>query len=154
MSSKKRLPVRKATATVAAAAGASSLLGDIEQLIREARHSAAVAVNVSQTKLYGSIGKRVRDEVLGFQRAGYGEEIVATLSRQLVSEHGRGFERKNLHRMAQVAEVFPDQPTVAALWRQLSWSHDGVDCGDWLRRSARRRQFPRPRPSNASEASA
>jgi hypothetical protein len=53
----------------------------------------------------------------------YGEPIVATLSRQLVSEFGRGFEDKNLRRMLQFAEAFPDEAIVATLWRQLSWSH-------------------------------
>jgi uncharacterized protein DUF1016 len=57
------------------------------------------------------------------ERATYGEQIVATLSRQLVADFGRGFEKKNLHRMMQFAEAFPDEAIVATLWRQLSWSH-------------------------------
>ena len=122
-SSKKALPVRKASASAAPAVAAPGLLHDIEHLIREARHSAAVAVNMSLTMLYWRIGNRMRLEVLGSQRAGYGEESVATLSRQLVAEHGRGFERKNLHRMVQFAEAFPEEPIVATLWRHLSWSH-------------------------------
>ena len=84
---------------------------------------AAVAVNVGLTMLYWRIGKRIREDVLALQRASYGEEIVASLSRQLASEYGRGFERKNLHRMVQFAEAFPEEAIVAALWRQLSWSH-------------------------------
>jgi predicted nuclease of restriction endonuclease-like (RecB) superfamily len=101
----------------------TGLLGDIQQMIVEARHTAAVAVNVSLTMLYWRIGRRIREDVLAGGRAGYGDEIVATLSRQLVAEHGRGFERKNLHRMVQFAEAFPDEQIVATLWRQLSWSH-------------------------------
>lgn len=62
-------------------------------------------------------------EVLGNERATYGEQIVATLSRQLVSEFSRGFADKNLWRMMQFAEAFPDEEIVAALSRQLSWSH-------------------------------
>jgi len=102
---------------------ASGLLADIQQLILDARRTAAVAVNSALTSLYWRIGTRVREEVLGSQRAGYGEEIVATLSRQLMANHGRGFEPKNLHRMVQFAEQFPDEQIVATLWRQLSWSH-------------------------------
>ena len=92
-------------------------------MILDARRTAAVAVNSALTSLYWRIGTRVREEVLGSQRAGYGEEIVATLSRQLMANHGRGFEPKNLHRMVQFAEQFPDEQIVATLWRQLSWSH-------------------------------
>lgn len=73
--------------------------------------------------LYWRVGKRIRDEVLREQRADYGTQIVATLSRQLSAEYGRGFEEKNLRRMVQFAEVFPDEAIVATLWRQLSWSH-------------------------------
>jgi predicted nuclease of restriction endonuclease-like (RecB) superfamily len=61
--------------------------------------------------------------VLGSGRAEYGEQIVATLSHQLVLEFGRGFERTNLTRMVKFAEAFPDEKIVATLSHQLSWSH-------------------------------
>ena len=35
--------------------------------------------------------------------------------------YGRGFGEKNLRRMVQFAEAFPDERIVAALWRQLGW---------------------------------
>ena len=99
------------------------LLKDLRQLIGDAQHAAALAVNISLTALYWRIGKRIREEVLGAKRAEYGEQIVATLARQLAAEYGRGFEEKNLRRMVQFAEAFPDEAIVATLWRQLSWSH-------------------------------
>ena len=37
--------------------------------------------------------------------------------------HGRGFGEKNLRRMVQFAEVFPNAGIVAALLRQLGWTH-------------------------------
>ncbi len=46
-----------------------------------------------------------------------------TLSRQLVLEYGKGFNDKNLRRMIQFAEVFPDEQIVVSLIRQLSWTH-------------------------------
>jgi hypothetical protein len=61
--------------------------------------------------------------VLGSERAAYGEPIVATLLRQLVADYGRGYSEKNLRRMIQFAEAFPEEEIVATLWRQLSWSH-------------------------------
>lgn len=57
--------------------------------------------------------------LLGGERAAYGGEIVVTLSRQLAADHGRGFEEKNLRRMAQFSEVFPDEEIVAMPWRQF-----------------------------------
>jgi hypothetical protein len=41
----------------------------------------------------------------------------------LVAEYGRSFSAKSLARMIEFAEVFPDEPIVATLSRQLSWSH-------------------------------
>jgi predicted nuclease of restriction endonuclease-like (RecB) superfamily len=99
------------------------MLKDVRALIVEARHKTTVVVNVGLTALYWKIGKRVAEEVLGKERAAYGEQIVATLSRQLVTEFGRGYEEKNLRRMIQFAEAFPEDEIVATLWRQLSWSH-------------------------------
>jgi predicted nuclease of restriction endonuclease-like (RecB) superfamily len=114
---------RKAPITAAPEAPPQHLLADLRQLIDASRQSAAIAVNMAQTMLYWRVGQRILEDVLGHRRAGYGQEIVATLSRQLVQEYGRGFEEKNLRRMLQFAEVFPDEPIVATLWRHLSWSH-------------------------------
>jgi len=101
----------------------AQLLDEVRQLIVAARRQAAVVVNLGLTALYWQIGRRIRHEVLGSERAAYGEQIVATVSRQLVAEFGRGFTDKNLRRMVQFAEAFPDEEIVATLWRQLSWSH-------------------------------
>lgn len=92
-------------------------------MIEEARSAVAVTVNAGLTILYWQIGKRINEEILRGERAEYGEEIVATLSRQLVEAYGRGFTEKSLRRMVQFADSFPDNRIVAALSRQLSWSH-------------------------------
>lgn len=99
------------------------VLRDVRELITEARRQTAVAVNVGLTVLYWRIGKRLSVEVLKSERATYGEQIVATVSRELVAEFGRGYTEKSLRRMIQFAESFPDEEIVATLWRQLSWSH-------------------------------
>jgi predicted nuclease of restriction endonuclease-like (RecB) superfamily len=99
------------------------LLPELRQLIQAARHTASVAVNSALTTLYWQIGMRIRREILREKRAVYGEEIVHALSAQLSEEFGRGFEEKNLRRMVQFAEVFPDEQIVAALRRQLGWAH-------------------------------
>ncbi len=102
---------------------APDLLTDLRQLIEQARQLAAVAVNAGLSLMYWRIGQRIRTEVLGGQRASYGAEIVATLSRQLVADYGRGFEEKSLRRMVQFAEVYPDEHIVLSLIRHLSWTH-------------------------------
>ena len=44
---------------------------------------------MAQTLLYWRVGRRIHADVLGAQHAAYGEEIVATLSRQLSWSHFR-----------------------------------------------------------------
>ncbi len=99
------------------------LLGDIRALIESARGKVAQVVNAGLVTLYWSIGDRIRREVLGDKRAKYGDQIVYALSIQLAREYGEGFGAKNLFRMLQFAEVFPDPKIVAALRRQLTWTH-------------------------------
>jgi hypothetical protein len=100
-----------------------SLFQDLRSLIIEARQDVARQVNSALVLLYWRVGKRIRQDILKEKRAEYGEEIVPTLSAQLVEEFGTGFSEKNLRRMVQFAEVFPDEQIVVTLSRQLGWSH-------------------------------
>jgi predicted nuclease of restriction endonuclease-like (RecB) superfamily len=110
--------------TVAASAGdAVGLLTDLRHLIEQAREAAVLAVNSGLTLMHWRIGQRIRSEVLGGQRAGYGEEIVSTVSRQLTADYGRSFSVKSLRHMMRFAEVFPSLEIVSTLSRQLAWSH-------------------------------
>jgi len=99
------------------------LLGDIRQMIEEARASVAATVNAGLTMLYWRIGRRISQEILKGERAEYGAEIVSALARQLTSEYGRGFSEKSLRHMIRFVEAFPDDRIVSALLRQLSWTH-------------------------------
>ena len=103
--------------------GPENLVAELRQLISEARRQAAATVNVALTLLYWRVGDRIRRSILGSERAGYGERILATLSQELVGEFGRGFDVTNLTRMMKFAEAFPDEKIVASLSQQLSWSH-------------------------------
>ena len=73
--------------------------------------------------LYWQVGHRLRTEILGEKRAGYGERIVATVAVGLTADFGRGFSDKNLRHMIRFAEAFPDREIVSALSRQLGWTH-------------------------------
>jgi hypothetical protein len=101
-----------------------SLLADIRSMIQAARGRVALLVNNETTLLYWNVGRRINQDVLDGKRAAYGEQIVSTLSAQLQQEFGgQGFETRNLRRMMQFAERFPNPEIVATLSRQLSWSH-------------------------------
>lgn len=100
------------------------LFVSIKELIERSKQQIAISVNATMSMLYWQIGKRINDEVGIQNRAeSYGKQIVATLWRQLVTEYGTTFSEKNLRRMMQFAEVFPDEKFVESLIQQLSWSH-------------------------------
>jgi len=102
---------------------APQLLGDIRQLIEASRAKLAVTVNSALTLLYWHIGQRIRSEVLQGERAVYGEKVVIALAKQLETEYGRGFSEKNLRRMVQFSEQYPDEQIVVSLVRHLTWTH-------------------------------
>jgi uncharacterized protein DUF1016 len=81
----------------------AGLIADLRALIDGARQRVASTANRELALLYWRVGRRIHTEVLGEERAGYGKEIVATLSPQLVAAYGRGFEKSNLHRMVKFA---------------------------------------------------
>ncbi|NOS69126.1 MAG: DUF1016 domain-containing protein [Verrucomicrobia bacterium] len=102
---------------------ARALLTDVRELIVQARAGIARAVDSGLVTLYWHVGRRIQQDILKERRAEYGQKIVSALGTQLEREFGRGFGDKNLRRMIQFAEVFPDEAIVAALLRQLGWTH-------------------------------
>jgi predicted nuclease of restriction endonuclease-like (RecB) superfamily len=103
--------------------GAAQLLSDLAQLIDSTRQRVARAVNAELVLMYWKIGARIRQEVLGGERAAYGEQIVSTLSRQLTASYGAGFSRGNLFHMIRFAEVWPVEADAAELAQHMGWSH-------------------------------
>ncbi|MDO9036681.1 MAG: DUF1016 N-terminal domain-containing protein [Methanoregula sp.] len=99
------------------------LLIDLRHLITDTRSAVAVTINAGLTLLYWRIGERIHREILGKERAGYGEQIVHALSAQLRLEFGEGFGKRNLFNMIRFAEVFPDEYVVRSLVPTLSWTH-------------------------------
>ena len=76
------------------------MLADVVHLIESARSSAARSVNAVMTATYWAIGRNiVEEEQGGARRAGYGDELVVNLSRDLQARFGRGFGRANLFQM-------------------------------------------------------
>jgi len=99
------------------------LFDEIRTLIEQTRSHVASTVNSALVLMNWHIGKRINDEILQNKRAEYGKEIVASLSRQLTVEYGKGFTVPNLVRMRQFSELFPDIEIVASLTQQLTWTH-------------------------------
>jgi len=105
------------------AESSDKLVEDLRSLIIETRQDVARQVNSALVMLYWHVGKRIRQEILKEKRGEYGEEIVPTLSAQLVPEFGEGFSKRNLFRMIRFSEVFSSEEIVSTLSAQLGWSH-------------------------------
>lgn len=119
----KKTDAKRVSASPTPSATQQALLSELRGLIDTARQHVAQTANAALTMLYWHVGQRIRREVLKNARAEYGEQIVSTLSTQLVAEYGQAFGLRSLRRMVQFAEVFPDENMVATLSQQLSWSH-------------------------------
>ena len=126
----------------------SLLLQDLKQIIETARLRLASHANSELGVMYWRIGNRINVEVLGNQRAEYGKQIVASVVRQLQAEFGtKGFDEKNIRRMMQFAQKFPEEQIVASMMRQLSWTHilqilplkDNLQCEFYLTLAASER---------------
>lgn len=111
------------TPSIAPATLSPLLLADLRVIISRGKSQAVAAVNSALTLTYWHIGQRINTEVLRGERAAYGQQVVASLSESLVAQYGRSFEARNLRRMMQFAELFPDFRIVSPLATQLSWTH-------------------------------
>jgi predicted nuclease of restriction endonuclease-like (RecB) superfamily len=101
----------------------STLLGDVKQLIVSAKQHTFQAVNAQMTLLYWQVGHTIASQVLGHERASYGQQVVDALAIELSQEFGKGWSKRNLFQMIKFSEVFSDFQIVQTLSAQLSWSH-------------------------------
>ena len=101
-----------------------NLMSDLREIIDEARIHVASIAKYELTMMYWHIGERINRVVLGNERATYGKQIIATVSRQLQAWYGsKGFEERTIRRMVQFAQEFPDWQIVSPLVSKLSWTH-------------------------------
>ena len=127
---------------------AQMLIEDLRQIVKQARSHVAATANYELTMMYWHIGERINRDLLGNQRAEYGKQIVTQVATQLQEEYGkRGFETRNIRRMMQFAQKFPEEQIVASMMRQLSWTHilqilplkDNLQCEFYLTLAASER---------------
>ncbi|WPR71983.1 PDDEXK nuclease domain-containing protein [Flavobacterium sp. NG2] len=100
-----------------------ALFTNLAQIIEQGKQQLVSQVNSTLTITYWHIGNEINKHILNYERAEYGKQIVIPVATQLVEKYGRSFEIKNLYRMMQFADIFPEIEIVAPLARQLSWSH-------------------------------
>ena len=100
-----------------------SLVPYLVELVEQGRQTAAIQVNAALTMTYWLVGRAISIHVLRDGRADYGQQIVASLGRQLSDQLGAGYGRSNLARMISFARTYPDHASTIDLAHQLTWTH-------------------------------
>jgi predicted nuclease of restriction endonuclease-like (RecB) superfamily len=103
------------------AMSAAPLLGQLRQLIAQARTQVLRAVDSIQVRTCWEIGRHIVEFEQGGQaRAAYGKRLLPMLAEQLMQEFGKGFDASNLRYMRLFYLAFPK---CDALRHELSWTH-------------------------------
>jgi len=86
---------------------ATTLVEDVKKIIHQAKQQAYTAVNSAMVQAYWLIGRRiVIDEQGGQERAEYGKQIIASLSKELTEEFGKGFDEREIRKIRQFYLTF------------------------------------------------
>jgi predicted nuclease of restriction endonuclease-like (RecB) superfamily len=96
---------------------------EVVGLIEHARENALRTVNTALIDLYWQVGEYISRKL---ETAAWGESVVDELARYISRQHPdiKGFTRASLFRMRQFHETYRGDKKVAALLRQLSWTHN------------------------------
>ena len=94
----------------------------ITTLIAAAKDRAYHAVNRELVVLYWSVGEYVSEQVTANL---WGKSVVHELAKfiQTKEPNVKGFSAQNIWRMKQFYETYKDNEKLAALWREISWTH-------------------------------
>jgi predicted nuclease of restriction endonuclease-like (RecB) superfamily len=105
-----------------------SSFNEVLELIKTARHRAYSTVNSELVDLYWQVGGYISRKL---EKADWGEGIVSELAVYIQRHYPniRGFTRANLFRMRQFYETYRHEKKVAALLRQLPWTHHLIILG-------------------------
>lgn len=97
------------------------LIHEIHAIISTARDRAIRSVDSERVLMYWQIGKVIfEEEQQGKERAGYGDFLIKSLSKDLQPQFGSGFSVRQLERNRQFYRTFP---IASALRTQLNWTH-------------------------------
>ena len=97
-----------------------NLVGEIKQIINDARAHAVRSVDFCRVQMYWAIGQRiVEKEQQGKERADYGTYLIKRLAQEIEPEYGSGFGERQLKFCRQFYKTYPNGN---ALRSQLNWS--------------------------------
>ncbi|HLC47184.1 MAG TPA: PDDEXK nuclease domain-containing protein [Candidatus Nanoarchaeia archaeon] len=104
----------------------AAIVKEIRLIVSKARYNVFNAVNTEMLKAYYEIGRKiVEEEQKGEKRAGYGKQLIDSLSRELIKEFGKGFSATALKNMRIFYKIYKDKIGQSATdeFYRLSWTH-------------------------------
>jgi predicted nuclease of restriction endonuclease-like (RecB) superfamily len=98
---------------------------EVFTLIKTTQQKVIATANHELIKLYWSIGKYISDRI---STSEWGQKTIDQLAIFIQTQEPgiKGFEKRNLYRMRQFYETYPDSEIVSALLTQLSWTHHTI----------------------------
>jgi hypothetical protein len=98
---------------------------EILTLIKTAQQKVIATANQELIKLYWSVGKYISNRLAASE---WGQKTIEQLATFIQSQEPelKGFEKRNLYRMRQFYETYPNPETVSSLLTQLSWTHHSI----------------------------
>ncbi len=109
---------------------------EVVDLIEQAKRNTFQAVNTELISLYWNVGQYISRKL---ETAEWGEGVVNRLAEYIQRRNPnlRGFTRASLFRMRQFYETYRNDRKVAALLRQLPWTHHLIILGQCKRQEER-----------------
>ena len=101
----------------------TQLFERVVEIIERRKSRASDYANQEATMMFWEVGRFISSVILDFKRAAYGKKILSELATKLVERYGRNFAERNIYRMMQFVEHFPDPEILSPLAAKLSWSH-------------------------------
>ena len=98
---------------------------EVLTLIKTAQQKVIATANQELIKLYWRVGKYISDRLATSE---WGQKAIEQLAAFIQTQEPglKGFEKRNLERMRQFYETYPDSQITTALRTQLSWTHHRI----------------------------
>jgi predicted nuclease of restriction endonuclease-like (RecB) superfamily len=98
---------------------------EVLALIKTAQQKVVSTANQELIKLYWSIGQYISDRLATSE---WGQKTIEQLAAFIQTQEPgiKGFEKRNLYRMRQFYETYPNPEIVSSLLTQLSWTHHSI----------------------------
>lgn len=71
--------------------------------------------------LYWNVGKIIKTEIFEGNKPKYSKCVIQNIRKELVSEYGRDYSRRNLFNMVKFYEVFNYEEILHTLCTKLTW---------------------------------